>query len=336
MKNLLYVLLLALIPALFFTSCKDNDDTVTPDKAEFELLQTYMAQNNLDLSNVLDGWVISGSGLTVDPVDFSVDGFYVMDIRSADDYNLGHINGAVNVAVPDALDAAENANGQPILLVCYTGQTAARVTGLLRIMGYNAKALKWGMSAWHTDFDKWTANAVDVNSPNWLMSGDPVSFGNFDYPSFQTGEANGAAILENRVRQVLAMDWIIKNDDVLANPGNYFINNKWAESSWTTFGHINGAYRIDEDLNLANLNYLDPVTPMVTYCYTGQTSAITTSWLQVLGYENARSLKCGANAIVHSALVNSSAAGKSWMGEGSGSQLNFGYYDSDGNLHNPL
>ena len=76
---------------------------------------------------------------------------------------------------------------------------------------------------------------------------------------------------------------------------------------------------------------------MVTYCYTGQTSAITTAWLDVLGY-NGRSLLFGANGIVYSKLLNGvagSAPKKSWMGEGSGSEMNFGYYDSEGNLHLP-
>jgi hypothetical protein len=47
----------------------------------------------------------------------------------------------------------------------------------------------------------------------------------------------------------------------------------------------------------------------------------------------------GANGIVHSKLVASDVGGgkkKSWHGEGSGSECNFGYYDADGNLHNPL
>jgi rhodanese-related sulfurtransferase len=74
---------------------------------------------------------------------------------------------------------------------------------------------------------------------------------------------------------------------------------------------------------------------MVTYCYTGQTSSITTAWLQVLGFDNARSLSFGANGIVHSAMVNTSVKAKCWKGEGSGSEMNFGYYDGNGNMHSP-
>jgi rhodanese-related sulfurtransferase len=316
-----------LIPALVFTSCKDDtDDTVTPDAAEFSTLTTYMAQNNLDLSNVLDGWVIPGDKLPVAvDGDYSIPGWYIMDIRNATDFEAGHIKGAVNVAFADVLDKAPDANGQPILVVCYSGQTAARAVGFLRIMGYNAKSLKWGMSAWNSDFDKWSGKAGDLMDPNWITTGEPAPLQIFDYPSFTTEESNPMAILEARVRQAMTLDWTVTNADVLGSPHQYFINNKWSLDSWNAFGHIEGAYRIDEDLNLANLDNLDPNNPMVTYCYTGQTSSITTAWLQVLGYEKARSLMFGANAIVHTALVNGSAAAKSWMGENSGSDLNYGY-----------
>jgi rhodanese-related sulfurtransferase len=205
-------------------------------------------------------------------------------------------------------------------------------------MGYNAKSLKWGMSAWHSDFDKWSANATDYNSPNWVKTGEPPAYGNYTSPSVITNKSTGEEILEARVQYALTKGgWALNKTDVLGNPGNYFIINKWPVESWEAYGHINGANRIDEDLVLEGLKYVDPAKPAVVYCYTGQTSAITTMWMDVLGFD-ARSLKFGVNGINHSELVvgaAGSALKKSWKGEGSGSVLNFGYYDSDGNLHNP-
>ncbi len=333
MKNAVkFLLVLAIIPLLTMMSCKEE---VT--ETEFQKLTTYMGQNNLDLSDILDGWVTSGGGLTVDPVDFSVADYTVLDIRSADAYNTGHIKDAVNVPLADILDKVEElGKDKQYLVVCYSGQTAARATGLLKMLGYSAKSLKWGMSGWHEDFSgSWENNHGDVDSPNWVTTGAPPAFVEFDDPKFSTGEVNGEDILKARVEAVLTNDWGIGNTDVLENPGNYFINNKWSLTSWDAFGHINGAYRIDEDLNIDGLKYLDPVNTMVTYCYTGQTSSITTAWLHVLGYDNARSLKFGANAIVHSDMVGSSVAAKCWKGASSGSEMNFGYYDGEGNMHDP-
>ena len=130
--------------------------------------------------------------------------------------------------------------------------------------------------------------------------------------------------------------WGVSKTDVLDAPSNYFINNYWTQAHFDLFGHISGAYRINDDpaLNLANLKYLDSGKPIVTYCYTGQTSAITSGWLEVLGY-NALSLLYGANGIVHSALIVD-APKVTWGGTGSASDLNFGYYDKDGTFYDPI
>ena len=343
MRNSIKLLFFVVVlPAMvLLTGCKDDEPTV-PTQSEFEKLTDYMLLNNLDLPSVLDGWVIPAHKLEL-TADNAVDGYVVLDIRSEDHFNTGHIKDAINTPVADILEVAANNGGKTakFLVVCYSGQTAGRAVGALRLMGYeNAKSLKWGMSGWHQDFADmekgWENKVADLDHSNWIKSGDPEPVKDFALPNINTGGSTGETILELRVRTMLAnSSWIIGNTDVLDNPQNYFINNKWSISSWDAYGHITGAYRIDEDLKIANLKNLDPSTTMITYCYTGQTSAITTLWLQVLGYDNARSLKFGVNAINYTEMKNGSVAAKTWKGEGSssGNFNNFKYYDSDGNIH---
>ncbi len=343
MKKFISLLLVAaFLPLLVLTSCREDD----PDpeaKTEFELLTEYATDNSLDLGDILDGWVIAGSGINADPADeYSVADYYIMDLRSAADYGgnevgQGHINGAHNVALADILTEAPNAAGKTILCVCYTGQTAARATGLLRMAGFSAKSLKWGMCGWNQNFEaKWETNAVDYDSPNWTTDGTPTAMAEFDTPTLSTGKTTGDAILADRITAAMALNstWTVTKTDVLATPTNYFINNKWSQTSWDSFGHITGAYRIDtaEGLGIAGLKNLNAAETVVTYCYTGQTSAITTAWLQVMGVDSAKSLLFGANGITHTALAadGSPVAGKSWKGESSASELNFGYINSDG------
>ncbi|MDV7392921.1 rhodanese-like domain-containing protein, partial [Arthrospira platensis SPKY1] len=155
------------------------------------------------------------------------------------------------------------------------------------------------------------------------------------FPTLNTSETTGEAILEARVKNMLTNTaWTVTKTDVLASPSNYFVNNYWSQEHYDLFGHITGAYRIFEDLKLDGVKYLDPSKAIVTYCYTGQTSAITSAWLEVLGYD-AKSLMFGANGIVHSQLLVG-APKVTWGGDGSGFNLNFGYYDKDGNLHDKL
>jgi rhodanese-related sulfurtransferase len=79
---------------------------------------------------------------------------YILSLRKAEHYQLGHIPGAINIGITN-LFAEENLAKLPydkqIVVVCYTGHTASQATALLNALGYNATALKWGMCSWTTN-----------------------------------------------------------------------------------------------------------------------------------------------------------------------------------------
>jgi rhodanese-related sulfurtransferase len=74
--------------------------------------------------------------------------FFILDIRKPDDYKKGHIKGAVNIFWLDLMKP-DNIKRLPkdkqIIVVCYVGHTASQILVLLKLLGYNAKALKFGM-----------------------------------------------------------------------------------------------------------------------------------------------------------------------------------------------
>ena len=326
-KNRIVILLIVLALTMFLVSCKDS--STDPEIDKFEILQDYMAANNFDIADISAGWVKPGSLANAGAVPTAVDSFAVsysiIDIRTAEDFEAGHIRDAVNTTLGNILAVAAEAENT-IMVVCYTGQTSARAVTALRLSGHtDAVSLKWGMGGWNATFNtKWADNAVTEVHADWQTTGDPTEVATFDYPTFSTDSEDGAEILAERVNTILALDWKQGNEEVLAAPTTYFINNYWSEDSWNTYGHIEGAYRISENLNLNGLGNLDPnVTKLVTYCYTGQTSALITGWLQVLGYENARSLLYGANGIMGETIP-----AKSWHGDGSASELNYGYFQT--------
>ena len=88
------------------------------------------------------------------------------------------------------------------------------------------------------------------------------------------------------------------NADVLANPENYYINNFFSAAHYTGFGHVKGAVRVNP-LSIDECDKLDPNGKVVTYCYTGQTSAVITAYLNVLGFD-AYSLTFGINGMATS------------------------------------
>lgn len=74
--------------------------------------------------------------------------FYILDIRRPEDFNEGHIPGAKNIFWLNILDP-ENLKKLPrnkkILIYCYVGHTSSQVLVLLKLLGYDVIALKFGM-----------------------------------------------------------------------------------------------------------------------------------------------------------------------------------------------
>ncbi len=291
--------ILILLTSVFFLSCSTSTES---ENVEFTTLVNYLVDHDMDLPDILSDWIVPASTIKDNATNY-----FIIDIRADADFQKGHLPGAVHSSLADILTTAEqNTEGKPIIVVCYTGQTAAHAVVALRLSGYkDAKVLKWGMSGWHSDFDKWTPNCGDiaVNHPNWTTT-PPATPKEHDKPILNTGKEKGEEILKERVKALLNGGFrSIEAQTVLDNPDNYFINNYWPESAWNQYGHIKGAYRLFDNFSLANgsYKYLDPNKTIVTYCWTGQTSSMITAYLTVLGY-TAKSLKFGANGMIYSRL----------------------------------
>ncbi len=288
---------------LGISACKKSTENGPERKTdpEFQTLVSYLQSHQMDLSNILSDWIIPASSVYND-----LGSFYVIDIRAADDYNAGHIEGAVNSTLSGILDAAQNAGGKTIVVACYTGQTAAHAVVALRLSGYSdAKVLKWGMAGWTSSLSTpWESNVDTKDSPNWVAApGSIVENKEFDDPDLQVDATDGENMLKERVTYLLNRGFQgINSTDVLANPGDYFINNFWDAKDVEKYGNIVNAHRI-KPLTLANedYKYIDPSRTLVTYCWTGQTSSMVTAYLAVLGY-NTKSLKFGVNSIIYDDL----------------------------------
>lgn len=302
-NNLLSKLMMLLLAAVIIvpTGCRDDDDDDNTVN-HFDVMTQYMKDNNLDISDVMTGWITSA----IDVHNDGPENYSILDLRAQADFMAGHITGAVNTTFNDLLAEADNATN-PILVVCYTGQSAAHAVTALRLSGYSdAKSLMFGMSSWHSDFDSWSTNVGDaaVGHANWSTTNAIETALTFSAPEFTATATSGDEILEERVDYMLNEGFkAISKSDVLDNPQDYFINNYWAETDVDTYGHIDGAYRIKESLTLADGGFLslDPAATVVTYCWTGQTSSLITAYLTILGYD-AKSLTFGANGMIYSDL----------------------------------
>lgn len=297
---------LAIATLVLATSCKKVNDDPNPVNSPYKTMTSYMVDNNMDLPDILTDWIVGAPALA--DVQTFINTYDIIDLRSAQDFAAGHIEGAVNSTLANILTAAATTS-KPILVVCYTGQTAAHAVVALRLSGYStSKVLKWGMSGWNSNFaGPWESNSGATNGntaighTNWVTTPTATTT-TYGDPSI-TGTGTAATMLAARVQTMLTNGFKgVNNVDVLDNPSNYFINNFWAQTDVDTYGHIDGAYRIMPlSLTVGEMNNLDPSKKIVTYCWTGQTSSMITAYLNVIGYD-AVSLKFGANGMIYSDL----------------------------------
>jgi len=302
MKKLLALLI---IPLFLAVSCKKVEDNPTSETNSYKVMTTYMASNNLDLNNVLTDWIVARPAAADVPTFIS--SYDIFDLRDATAFGKGHIEGATNVALANIVTEAAKTS-KPILVVCYTGQTAAHGVVALKLSGYQAKVLKWGMSGWRADLSTpWEGNSGPANGvtaighTNWVTTATttPAVFKTPDL----TLSGDGAAMLKTRVNYMIGEGFKgIVNTEVLNNPSKYFINNFWDQADVDHYGHIGEAYRI-KPLTISNKEMLgmDASKTIVTYCWTGQTSSMVTAYLNVIGY-NAVSLKFGTNGMIYTDL----------------------------------
>lgn len=317
-------LVLVLVMSLgLMVSCESTEEE-EDEATAFEILSEYMLEQNLDEAAVVDGFIITAEQLSGNEAEY-----FVIDARSASFYEAGHIPTAVNCTDKTevlTLVETENTDNLPIVVTCWSGQSATPVVTALRLSGYtDAKSLKWGMSSWHTNimdtvedtliakFDSWTSScaSIAVGNANWVPAADagtaaPALLSGNDDPVIETEYTDGAAILAERVELILAAGASKSGADVLDAPENFQINNRWGLSDYNTLGHFVGSFQTaGGSLSIADdgLDALDPTLEIVTYCWTGQTSGMMSSWLRVLGYD-AYSLSKGANTLIYDNLAD--------------------------------
>jgi rhodanese-related sulfurtransferase len=77
------------------------------------------------------------------------EGAYVLDVRQPDEYEAGHVPGAVLVPL-DQLEArqGEVPSDRPLLVICKSGGRSAKAVQVLNGAGYDATNVAGGTMAW--------------------------------------------------------------------------------------------------------------------------------------------------------------------------------------------
>ncbi len=107
---------------------------------DIEILRDYLANTENDWNYIT-------------PVEFynkyfnTNKDYFRVDLRKPEDYKKFHIKGAKNIFWLDILDEKnlkKFPKNKPIFLICYVGHTSSQAVTLLKLLGYNAVAIKFG------------------------------------------------------------------------------------------------------------------------------------------------------------------------------------------------
>lgn len=216
---------------------------------------------------------------------------YLIDTRSTEDYEKAHIPGVVNVSAKTLFTAAELAKlpkDRQIVAVCYTGQGASQVTAALRMLGYDAYNLTFGMAGWTLipDVVKYPFSA-DQSAGYEVETKANEATETYDLPKplGDTVAAATEAYFSKGTKNIKAADLFDNLHDGDTSNDPFVIDGRSAEDY--AVGHIPGAVNIGAKALFAadTLKKLPPNKQIVTYCYTGQTSSQTTAALNMLGYD---------------------------------------------------
>ena len=209
---------------------------------------------------------------------------FVLDIRSADDYAAGHLQGAVNApwggtAIAEAVSKIPA--DKEVFVYCYSGQTAGQAVMTLNLAGLNARSVAYG---WNFGLSK-AEGIADLTETTVNPLGEAVV--NDVDPEIQEALTAYYAGLAD-VKETQWKNYKVSEDNLatMIENGDDFILMSARRPDDFAAGHIQGAMN-----NPYGKSFIEGLagTPMdkkvVVYCYSGQTAGQATAAMRLLGYD---------------------------------------------------
>ncbi|GAA0465378.1 rhodanese-like domain-containing protein [Alkalibacillus silvisoli] len=78
------------------------------------------------------------------------EGFTIVDVRETNDYEKGHIEGAINKPISEIQESKFSplVKGEPYIIICETGNRSHEASEILSNEGYDVINVSEGMSSW--------------------------------------------------------------------------------------------------------------------------------------------------------------------------------------------
>ncbi len=288
MKKILF-LLIALTVALFM-SCGGSEQAAAP--AQQPAAQAAPAAPAFSVRDFVTGYIadLAGGNNIVSMDQFVADAIagedmYIVDIRRADDYNAGHIAGAVNM--PWGSSAMWEAvphipTDRTVFVHCYTGQTAGQAIVLMQMAGIDAVSVNSGWNLGISRVEGYEAvvttdaTPLDTSFNNGVS--DAVMTVIREY--YQELATHVGTPFANRFVSEEGLKAIVDSGDTSVQIVSVRRPDDFAQ------GHIQGAVNVPFGAGMGDLIAGLPTDRrLAVYCYSGQMSNQAIALLNLLGYD---------------------------------------------------
>jgi rhodanese-related sulfurtransferase len=220
---------------------------------------------------------------------------FLVDVREPYEYATGFIEGAVNIPLRELtqhLDALPGMDQEIVLVCCSIGRSSAGMAAL-KLLGYeNVKVLAGGMQTWRA------AGLPVVGGPGPALTTGPL-------PEI---DADLLAAVDRYLAEVFPSDWgAIRTSDLsaqIAEAPPVLLDVRQPEEF--ARDHLEGAINIPLRQLGHSLDQIPRDQPIIAICGSGHRSTIAMMALQMLGYQDVKSLEGGMT--VWSAVQAPSAA----------------------------
>ena len=311
--------LLLLITLIISNGCLE-DITPPPFTGELnktaEMLVYFEEQGDYPNSNLAPALI------EAQEVFDNIDNYLIIDLRTNDEYDAGHIKNAINISADSVLTFIQNNNDSTlskVIIVSKNGQSSAYFTCLLRLAGYdNIYTLNYGMASWNIDFaDDWL-NAVGDDPEVFTFTNDIYPKNELTVlpiPPVDNPNAPIEEIIQARIKKIINEGFTNEKayrENLNNITGIYLIcygsrSLYYSPRTLSEFGHPAGTIWYQESplFDFRSINFLQTLpnnSDIIIYSYNGQLSACMTAYLKILGY-NVKTFLFGANSLIYSRMI---------------------------------
>lgn len=269
---------------------------------ESELLVEYLEKNG-DPVNCMENCTMTAA----DVHKMLDENIYIIDLRSKNDFMLGHIEGAVHMSIKKLCyyfnESIHPFRYDKIVFVCYSGQSATYAASLLRMGGFdNVYSMKWGMCAWNHELSNKWSSKTGSKTEITLTDQATTASEKHPFPELKTEKLWRQEMLRERMHANLCIGFkkASISVDKLKEKGNDVFVMAYLSEDIYTLNHPEGAvlFPVRESLKeSAMLKLLPNDREIVVYSQNGFESAFATAYLRILGYD-AKSLLYGVNSFM--------------------------------------